>query len=477
MSNSKHTIIWQQCLSIIKDNIPLESYSTWFRPIVALNLEGNILTIQVPSAFFYEYLEAQYIDLLTKVLRKILGAGAKLEYRIIVDNSNYTNKSKKISYKIPGQNNPNLTNKPMSMPPSQQDTIINPFIIPGIKKITINTQLNSNYSFENFIEGTCNRLGRSAGISISDNPGTTSFNPLLLHGGAGLGKTHLAQAIGIRTKELHPDKVILYVSANKFQTQFTEAVRKNNINDFTHFYQMIDILIIDDVQEFMGKKATQKNFFHIFNQLHQNGKQLILTADRPPVDLDGLDERLLSRFKWGLTAELQIPDYPTRLKIIKQKAYKDGIELPQNVLEYIATNVVTNIRELEGTLVSLLAQSTLNNRDITLALTKKMLSKIVRKQQKEISILQIQNVVCKYFKIEPKVLKAKTRKREIVQARQIAMYFAKNYTNSSLAKIGAEIGGRDHSTVLYAFKTVRNLIASDKTFKHYVEDIERQLKY
>jgi len=470
----KYEIIWKKCLQIIKDNIPAESYNTWFRPIVPLNLENYVLTIQVPSAFFYEFLEEHYLDLLKKTLRVVLGHEARLEYKIIVDNSNYTNTAKKKSYKIPGKTNSMPTNKPMAMEGQQ---IKNPFVIPGIKKVQIDPQLNSSKSFENFIEGECNRLGRSAGLTIAKNPGTTSFNPLMLHSQPGLGKTHLAQAIGIRIKEQYPDKVVLYVSANRFQTQFTDAVRKNNINNFTHFYQMIDVLILDDVQEFIGKTGTQKTFFHIFNQLHQAGKQLILTADRPPVDLDGLNERLLSRFKWGLTAELQMPDFETRLEILRKKAYNDGIELHESVLKYIATNVTSSIRELEGALISLLAQSTLNNQEITLKLAQKILSNIIKKKQKDISISYIQKVVCDYFKIEPKVLKAKTRKREIVQARQIAMYFSKNYTNSSLSTIGSEIGGKDHSTVLHSYRTVRNLLETDSNFKNFVDDIERQLKY
>ncbi len=470
----KHEIVWKKCLQIIKDNIQKESFNTWFRPIVPQSLIDGVLIIQVPSAFFYEFLEEHYLDLLKKSLRVILGKEAKLEYKIIVDNSNYTNTTRKKSYKIPGKTRGELTNKPMVMNGQQ---IKNPFIIPGIKKVQINPQLNSEKSFENFIEGNCNRLGRSAGITIAQNPGKTSFNPLMLHSKPGLGKTHLAQAIGIKIKDQFPDKIVLYVSANRFQTQFTDAVRKNNINDFTHFYQMIDVLILDDVQEFMGKTGTQKTFFHIFNQLHQAGKQLILTADRPPVDLEGLNERLLSRFKWGLTAELTAPDYETRLEILRKKAYNDGIELPEDVLKYIATNVTTSIRELEGALISLLAQSTLNNKEITLKLAHSILGKIIKTKHRDISIDYIQKVVCEYFKIEPKVLIAKTRKREIVQARQISMFLSKNYTSASLSVIGAETGGKDHSTVLHSYRTVRNLLETDRNFKNYVDDIERQLKY
>lgn len=464
---------WTKFLSIIKDNIPRESFNTWFRPIIPLSLEQNILVLQVPSPFFYEFLEEHYLNLIKKAVGHIFGAGIRLEYKIVVDSSK-SNNNKKRSYKLPGNKTGEITNRPLAVAGNQ---IKNPFVIPGIKKVQINSQLNPDKTFENFIEGECNRLGRTAGFAISENPGKTSFNPLMLHSKSGLGKTHLAQAIGIKVKEQFPEKTVLYVSAHRFQTQFTEAVRKNTINDFTHFYQMIDVLILDDVQEFAGKTATQKTFFHIFNQLHQAGKQLILTADRPPVDLDGLNERLLSRFKWGLTAELQIPDYQTRLEIVRKKAYNDGIEVPAEVLEYIAKNVTTSIRELEGALISLLAQATLNKKQVTLSLAYKTLGNIIKRTEKDLSISEIQKTVSEYFKIEQKVLKAKTRKREIVQARQISMYLAKNYTNASLSTIGAETGNRDHSTVLHSCKTVKNLIETNLDFKNYVDDIEKQLKY
>lgn len=469
--------IWNNCLQIIKDNIPSVSFKTWFTPIVPLKLENKVLTIQVPSPFFYEYLEEQYIDLLRMALRKVLGEGAMLEYNIVVDKQNNTTKKNIGAFNIPGRNNNTAQNNPVSMPMKDETTIKNPFVIPGIRKLHVNPQLNPTYTFDSFIEGECNRLGRSAGESISDNPGKTPFNPLMIYGDSGLGKTHLAHAIGNQVKSKYPDKIVLYVTANRFQTQYSEAVRNNNRNDFLHFYQMIDVLIIDDVQEFAGKQGTQDTFFHIFNHLHQSGKQLILTSDRPPVELKGLNKRLLSRFKWGLTTDLQTPDYETRLSILKMKVYKDGLTIEEDVLKYIADNVVTNIRELEGALISLLAQSTLAKKEINLELAKQMLDKIVRKTKKEVSIDYIQKTVCDYFNLDPKVLQAKSRKREIVQARQIAMYFSKNMTNASLASIGAQIGGKDHATVLHAYKTVNDLVQTDKNFKNFVEDIEKKLKY
>jgi chromosomal replication initiator protein len=319
-------------------------------------------------------------------------------------------------------------------------------------------------------------LARSAGYAIATNPGKTAFNPLFIYGGSGLGKSHLAQAIGIEAKERYPEKVVLYVNGNKFHTQFVEATLNNNRNDFVHFYQMIDVLIIDDIHEFAGKEKTQDIFFHIFNHLHQNSKQLILTSDKSPVELQGLEQRLLSRFKWGLSADLHCPDYETRMAILKLKIYIDGIVIHEEVLEYIASHITTNIRELEGALISLLAQATLNKKEITLELARQMIDKLVKNITKELSIEYIQKVVCDYFNIPGDLITSRTRKREIVQARQIAMFFAKNLTKSSLATIGAQIGGKDHATVLHACKTVNNLMETDRRFKGFIDEIEKKLK-
>jgi len=468
--------VWQSCLSIIKDNVSPISFKTWFEPIVPVKLEKSILTIQVPSPFFYEYLEEQYIDILRKTLRKELGTDAKLEYSVVMENNNFVN-SKPYTVKFPTQNKTELKNKPVSIPVNNQEyQIKNPFVIPGIKKLYVDPQLNPDNTLANFVEGECNRLARSAGLAVSHAPGKTAFNPLFLYGNSGLGKTHLAQAIGIEAKQKFPEKTVLYVNAAKFQTQFVEAIRNNNKNDFLHFYQMIDILIIDDVQEFAGKEKTQDIFFHIFNHLHQSGKQLIFTSDKPPVELQGLEQRLLSRFKWGLSADLQSPDFETRIAILKKKIYNDGIIVPDEVIEYIASNITNNIRELEGALISLLAQSTLNKKEITLELASEMIDKLVKNTKKEISIDYIQKTVCEYFGLPSDVLQTKTRKREIVQARQIAMYFSKGMTKSSLSTIGSIIGGKDHATVLHACKTVNNLMDTDKRFKSQIEDIERRLK-
>lgn len=476
MDRKQHEKIWNNCLKIIKDNVPAISFRTWFEPIVPLKLNENVLTIQVPSPFFYEYLEEQYIDILRKTLRKELGSSAKLEYSVVMENSVFSN-SKPYTVKFPTNNKTELKNMPVNVPMnSEENTIKNPFIIPGIKKLHVDPRLNPENNFNNFVEGECNRLARSAGNAVSENPGGTAFNPLFVYGESGLGKTHLSQAIGIKVKELFPEKTVLYVNANKFQTQFVESVRNNNKNDFIHFYQMIDLLIIDDIHELAGKEKTQDIFFHIFNHLHQSGKQLILTSDKPPVELQGIEQRLLSRFKWGLSADLQIPDFETRMAILKHKIYHDGIDIPEDVVEYIASHITTNVRELEGALISLLAQSTLNKKEVTLELTKTMIDRLVKNSKKEISVDYIQKVVCDYFNLPPDLLQSKTRKREIVQARQIAMFFSKSLTKSSLASIGSQIGGKDHATVLHACKTVNNLMDTDKRFKSQIEAIEKKLK-
>ncbi len=474
---SKHVEVWERCLKVIKDNIPLQSFKTWFEPIVPLKLDNNVLTIQVPSQFFYEWLEEHYITLLKKTIKKEIGPAGRLEYSIIMDNAAA---SQPVSIKYPTSNKNAVKNRPTSMPINMSNDrsidIPNPFIIPGLKKLKIESQLNDIYSFENFVEGDCNRLARSAGWAIAENPGKTAFNPLFLYSKVGLGKTHLAHAIGLQVKENFPDKTVLYVQTDQFIQQYTDSVRNNNQNDFVHFYQMIDVLILDDIQFLAGKEKTQNTFFHIFNHLHQNGKQLIITSDKPPVELKGMEPRLLSRFKWGLAADLQVPDLETRMAILKKKMYIDGIEMPDDVIEYLAYSITTNIREMEGALISIMAQSSLNKKAITIELAKQMIDKFVKSTSKEMSIDYIQKVVCDYFELPVDVINSKTRKREIVQARQLAMYFSKKYTKSSLATIGLHCGNKDHATVLHAVRTVNNLMETDKQFRIYVDELDKKLK-
>jgi chromosomal replication initiator protein len=407
--------VWGNCLEVIKDIVEWQHYKTWFEPIKPVELKNNVLVIQVPSQFFYEYLEEHYVNLLAKTLRRILGKEAMLEYRIMVDSGNHQNKP--LTMDVPAHGYKTFSNNEMDFPLIINNPVKNPFVIPGLKKMQIDAQLNPVYTFESFIEGDCNRVARRAGKTVAEKPGANSFNPLVIYGGVGLGKTHLAQAIGNEVKRLHQNKVVLYVSSEKFINQFVDHSRNNAINDFIHFYQLVDVLIIDDVQFFNRAEKSQDAFFAIFNHLHQSGKQLILSSDKPPKDLDGLQERLLSRFRWGLSADLQVPDYETRIDILERKMKNDGLEMPKEVIKYLAYNINSNVRELEGALISLLAQSSLNKREIDLELAKKVLRNFVKTSSKEITIETIQRMVCEYFDVSYDKLLQKTRKREIVQAR------------------------------------------------------------
>ncbi|MGB5228794.1 chromosomal replication initiator protein DnaA [Eudoraea sp.] len=465
--------VWNNCLAFIQDNIQPQAFKTWFEPIKPVKLSDNALSIQVPSKFFYEWLEEHYVKLLKVGLTKELGENAKLVYIIKMENT-YGNREP-FTEQIPSSNRGSVNPQEMDVPiKSKNPELKNPFVIPGIRNIKIESQLNPNYNFDNFLEGDSNRLARSAGMAVANKPGGTSFNPLLIFGGVGLGKTHLAHAIGVEIKDKYPERTVLYISAEKFTQQYIESVKKNTRNDFIHFYQLIDVLIIDDVQFLSGKSGTQDVFFHIFNHLHQNGKQVILTSDKAPVDMQDIEQRLLSRFKWGLSAELQNPDYETRISILRNKLYRDGVEMPDDIVEYVAKHIKTNIRELEGAIISLIAQSSFNKKEVTLELAQQVVEKFVKNTKREVSIDYIQKVVSDYFEMDVATLQSKTRKRHIVQARQLAMFFAKKFTKASLASIGSQIGKRDHATVLHACKTVDNLAETDKQFRKYIEDLTKK---
>src|SRR2546423_2707325 len=466
--------IWIDCLEVIKDIVEWQHFKTWFEPIKPVEVKDNVLVIQVPSQFFYEYLEEHYVNLLAKTLRRILGKEARLEYRIMVDSGNHSNKP--LTMDVPAHGYKSFGNNEMDFPLIIHNPVKNPFVIPGLKKMQIDPQLNPNYTFESFIEGDCNRVARRAGKTVAEKPGANSFNPLVIYGGVGLGKTHLAQSIGNESKRMFTHKVVLYVSSEKFINQFQDHSRNNAINDFIHFYQLVDVLIIDDVQFFNRAERSQDAFFAIFNHLHQSGKQLVLSSDKPPKDLDGLQERLLSRFRWGLSADLSIPDYETRIEILERKMKNDGLDMPKEVVKYVAYNISTNIRELEGAMISLLAQSSLNKRDIDLELAKKVLRNFIRTSSKEITIDTIQKLVCEFFDVPYDRLLHKTRKREIVQARQITMYLAKAFTKNSLKTIGEHFGGRDHTTVIHSCQTVKDLMDTDSLFRENVVELTQKVQ-
>ena len=469
MTQERHISVWNNCLNFIQQNIDPKQFQIWFRPIKPVSLIEATLTLEVPSEFFREYIEDAYLDILKASLKKELGVGAKLVYVVAP-----VQKQAPMVYPAAHGNTP--VNKTISVETYSKTANPGPFVFPGIQRVQVNPQLNPVYCFENLVVGECNKMGFTAGESISAAPGKTAFNPLFLFGGPGLGKTHLAQAIGIAIKKKYPELVVLYVPANRFKTQFMDAVNvKNKLTDFLAFYQKMDVLIMDDIQDLMGP-STQNAFFNIFNHLHQSGKQLIFTSDRAPADLENFEVRLLSRLKWGLSVELQKPDYLTRLNMLKARAFREGVKLSDNVLEFLATRIKSNFRELEGALISLIANATLAHKEVTVELAESITENIVGDEQNDVTIDAVQKVVCEYFNITRDELLSKTRKRNIVQARQIAMYMSRNLiSNCSLSTIGAEIGGKDHATVLHACTTVSDLMSTDKTFKQYVTDIEKLL--
>ncbi|SMD41483.1 chromosomal replication initiator protein [Aquiflexum balticum DSM 16537] len=469
--SSEANAVWNECLRVIEQHVNEQSYSTWFKPVNPVRLEGSSLTIQVPSQFFYEWLEDNYVQVLKLAIKSVLGPNGKLEYAVVVDKGNSQNQPYVVSF--PQGNNPSSPKKNLNEPAENKS----PFYLKSLDDdMLLQSNLNAIYTFNTYIEGDCNRLARSAGFAVATKPGITSFNPLMVYGGVGLGKTHLVQAIGNEIKNGPEDKFVLYVSSEKFVNQFMDSIKDGNVKSFTNFYMQVDVLIIDDIQFLAGKDRTQEMFFHIFNHLHQNKKQIIMTSDCPPKDLKGLEERLLSRFKWGLTADLQMPDFETRVAIIKRKMQSEGIYIPNDVIEYLAYTIDTNVRELEGVMISLLAHASLNRVDIDLALAKAIMKNIVKDIETEVGIDFIQKTVSEYFDIKIEDLKAKTRKKEIVTARQVAMYFAKEFTNHSLKSIGYHFGGRDHSTVIHAVQTVNDFMETDTAFRNSVNDLKKKFK-
>lgn len=470
--------LWEKCLVIIKDNVQTRAFHTWFEPVKAVGLNDSVLTLQVPSQFFYEWLEEHYVELLGKTIKRVLGKGARLEYRIMMEHNAAQRNPASINMPAGTYTKPPKENNYVDMPLKWDDphNIKTPYAIPGLKRMQIDPQLNSNYIFENYVEGDCNRVARSAGIHVAQKPGATSFNPLVIYGGVGWGKTHLVQAIGNEVRRLHPNKSVLYVSAEKFINQFIDHSKNNEINDFIHFYQLIDVLIMDDIHLFVSAARTQEVFFAIFNHLHQSGKQIILTSDTAPRDLEGMQERLLSRFRWGLNADIQAPDYETRQAILQVKMRQEGLEIPEEVVRYVAYNIQSNVRELEGALIALFAQATLNKKEIDLDLAKRVMKNFVRTAAREMTIENIQKLVCEYYGVAYERLLTKTRKREVVLARQITMYFAKKFTKQSLKTIGDHFGGFDHTTVIHSCQTVENLMETDTEYKESLMQIQQKVQ-
>lgn len=446
VDNLTPSSVWNECMKYIQKQVNPQSFQTWFMPVQPLKVEGNVLTIQVPSQFFYEWLDEHYTHVIGDALGSVLGDNAKPEYII------KQNKDKVHEEQV------SVTTKPSG------------------QYLGDETHLNSRYIFDNFVEGGGNQFAKAAALAVAEAPGQTSFNPIVIYGGVGLGKTHLIQAIGNFAKERDTAKRIRYVSSEKFTIEFINSIQNNRTTEFSQIYRSVDLLLVDDIQFFMSKERTQEEFFHTFNALHQKGKQIVLSSDRPPKELKGLEERLISRFQWGLIADIQPPDLETRLAILQQKADRDGIDLPMNIIEYIGTNITSNIRELEGALIKLMAFSSLRGMDITIDLAKMVLKDILVHKKQDISIEEIQRVVCEYFDIPDDLLRGKSRKKEIALARQIAMFLCKEMTHYSLKSIGLHFGGRDHTTVIHANRTIDNLMKDKETGSKMTETVENLKK-
>jgi chromosomal replication initiator protein len=460
--------VWSACLDVVREKVNMRSFRTWFEPIVPLHLRSGVLTVQVPSQFFYDWIEEHYYGIISATLAQVLGAGATLEYAIRSEDA-----SAKTDYPfLPPMDfeEKKALDAPAPLPARPRASE------PAPVQESFHTNINPRYTFENFIKGDSNQMACAAASAVANNPGGTSFNPLVIYGGTGLGKTHLIQAIGNFAITHGKARRVSYVSSEKFTVDFVDAIQHARVEAFTSFYRSMDVLIVDDIQFLSGKPRTLDNFFHTFNELHQLGKQIVLSSDRPPKELKELDERLISRFQWGLVSDIQPPDLETRIAILRKKSESDGIELPQDVVEFVAANVTSNIRELEGCLISLLARASLEGREINVDLARDVLRVVVGDVRSPISIEMIQRTVCEYFTLPEDLLRAKTRKQEIVNARQIAMYLAKELTNSSLKTIGLHFGGRDHSTVIHAYQSVEDQMRIDTKYQATVAQLRRRLQ-
>lgn len=460
--------LWDSCLLLFKSNVSEQQFTTWFKPITfeSFNEATRTLILQVPSNFFVEYLEGNYVDLLNKVLTKYFGAGLRLNYRIMVD------KKHKLTQEVEPEPVADIDNSAVK----RERVNKSPTTLDAAKPQDIDSQLDPRHTFANYIEGDSNKLPRSVGLSIAEHPKTTQFNPMFIYGPSGCGKTHLINAIGVRTKELYPQKRVLYVSARLFQVQYTDAVLKNCTNDFINFYQTIDMLIVDDIQEWVSAAKTQETFFHIFNHLFRNGKRIILASDRPPVDLQGMSDRLLTRFSCGLIAELEKPNIQLCVDILKSKIKRDGLHIPDEVIAFIAQTANGSVRDLEGVINSLLAFSIVYNCKIDMRLAERVIKRAVKIDNEPLTMDDILDTVCNHFNVTTTAVMSRSRKRDYVVARQVSMYLAQKYTKMPASRIGKLIGGRDHSTVIHSCTQVENKIKIDKMFCNEIQSIENSFK-
>lgn len=458
--------LWDSCLQLIKENVTEQQFDTWFRPIVLQSYKpaSKTLLVQVPSQFVYEYLEGHYVDLLRKVLTRVFGQGVQLTYRVMVDQENH------LSQDFEQDTVEDISSQRPTARANQSPTVLD--TVPQ----DLDSQLDPHKSFSNYVEGDSNKLPRSIGLSIAEHPNTTQFNPMFIYGPSGCGKTHLVNAIGLKAKQLYPQKRVLYVSARLFQVQYTDSVRQNTTNDFINFYQTIDILIVDDIQEWVTATKTQDTFFHIFNHLFRNGKRIILASDRPPVDLKGMNDRLLTRFSCGLIAELEKPNVQLCVDILHSKIKRDGLNIPEDVVRFIAETANGSVRDLQGVINSLLAYSVVYNSNIDMRLAERVIKRAVKIDDEPLTIDDIMDKVCSHYNVTMTAVNSRSRKKDIVMARQVSMYMAQKYTKMPASRIGKLVGNRDHSTVIHSCSKIEDRLKVDKGFSAEIASIENSFK-
>ena len=458
--------LWDNCLSLIKDNVTEQQFRTWFAPIVfeSYNEDSRTLLVQVPSMYVYEYLEQYYVGLLSKALIRSFGQNVQLTYRVVTD------KQHGIIQDVEGEEPVNI-----ERPQPTDRANRTPDVLDAVAN-DLNPQLDVHKTFQNFIEGASNKLPRTVGISIAEHPGKSTFNPFFVFGPSGCGKTHLINAIGVRCKEMYPQKRVLYVSARLFQVQFTDAVRQNKVNEFIQFYQTIDVLIVDDIQEWATATKTLDTFFHIFDHLFRLGKQIILASDRPPVDLQGVKDRLLTRFSCGLIAELEQPNVQLCIDILRAKCRRDGLKIPEDVIQFIAETANGSVRDLEGIVNSLMAYSIVYNSNIDMRLAERIIKRAVKVDNKPLTVDDILEKVCGHYNVPQQQVFSRSRKRDYVLVRQVSMYLAQKYTKMPASRIGQLIGGRDHSTVIHSCSTIEQRLKVDKAFLSELNSIENSFK-
>ena len=463
----RHEALWDDCLNLIKNNVTEQQFKTWFAPIVfeSYSEDSHTVLVQVPSPYVYEYLEQYYVGLLSKVLTRCFGENTRLTYRIVTD------KQHKLTQVVEAEQ-PSDIDAPHAT--SRGNKAPTPLDVATPQDL--NPQLDIHKTFTTYIEGDSNKLPRTVGLSIAEHPGKTTFNPFFIYGPSGCGKTHLINAIGVRCKEMYPRKRVLYVSARLFQVQFTDASRQNTVNDFINFYQTIDVLIVDDVQEWATAEKTVTTFFHIFDHLFRLGKQIILASDRPPVDLKWLQDRLLTRFSCGLIAELEKPNEQLCIDILNLKCRRDGLKIPEDVIRFIAKTANGSVRDLEGVINSLLAYSVVYNTNIDMRLAERVIKRAVKVDNKPLTVDDILEKVCNHYGVSQQNVFSRSRKRDFVLVRQISMYLAQKYTKMPASRIGQLIGGRDHSTVIHSCSTIEQRLKVDKMFGAELTSIENSFK-